>query len=96
MENVHTDGFSLKVSGRSCGTSEWHIDAALRLSGQTDAARRDRALRAGKRTLLGEVVRESARGRAYGAPSARIRVDIDGEIREISLGELIDDVVATC
>jgi hypothetical protein len=85
---VHVDGHLVR-------NGVWKIDAKLRFRKGTKLTLGERLFGEGRLALLDGIRREGLRGRSHGATSVRVHMDIDGEVRDIALGDLIDDSETT-
>ena len=87
--------FIVHVEGHLIRNGVWQIDAELRFKKGTKVTLGERLFGEGRLALLQGIVREGARGRSLGATSVQVCMDIDGEVREMSLGDLMPDLDRT-
>jgi hypothetical protein len=81
--------YRLDVEGRRAPGGAWQIDATLRFRRGTHTTIAERLFGPGRLAMLQAIVEEGAFGRAQGATSVLVHVDIDGEVRDMSLDDLI-------
>jgi hypothetical protein len=65
----------------------WQIDAKLRFLEGTEVTHAERLFGQGRLALLQLIVEQGAFGRAQGATSVRVHMDIDGEVRDLILDD---------
>lgn len=81
--------FTVDVQGHLVTNGVWRIDAKLRFRDGLDPQVGDELLGRGRLALLEGITREGARGRALGATSCRVFLDVAGRVSELALGDLI-------
>ena len=80
--------FTINVVGHRLTKTVWRIDGALRLSGDLDVEARDNLLGKGRLALVNAIVREGVRGRAHGATSVQVHMDVDGRLSDFELADV--------
>ena len=82
-----TTEYRLDIDGRLRSGRVWQIDARLRFHEHARLPPAEQLFGQGRLALLQLIVEHAAFGRAQGATSVRVRMDIDGEVRDL----LLDD-----
>ena len=92
---LHHNGknYVLDVEGHPGTNGEWRVEATLRYRKGTPMTLGERLFGPGRTSLVQAVIEEGANGRAQGASSILVRLDIDGEVRELALDDLLGDSV---
>lgn len=85
----HGKNYVLDVEGHPGSDGKWQIEATLRYRKGTRMTLGERLFGPGRTTLVQAVIEEGAQGRARGAKSVHVRLDIDGEVRELELDDLL-------
>ena len=82
-----TKEYRLDIDGRLCPDRVWQIDARLRLHEHARLTPAEQLFGQGRLALLQLIVEQAAFGHAQGATSIRVRMDIDGEVRDLVLDD---------
>lgn len=80
--------FTVVVEGHLVAVGVWGIDGTLRFREGLKPQPADALYGEGRHALFEAILREDARGRAYGAHAVRVRMDIAGTVREFDLGNV--------
>jgi hypothetical protein len=76
--------------GHLVANGVWRIEARVRFRGDVNPRPGDEFLGRGRLALLEAVAREGARGRALGATSVRVRMQVGDDVSQFDLGHVPD------
>jgi hypothetical protein len=82
-----TKEYRLDIDGRLRPDRVWQIEARLCFHEQAQLTPAEQLFGQGRLALLQLIVEQAAFGRAQGATSVRVRMEIDGEVRDLILDD---------
>lgn len=87
--------FNLSVQGHLVTNGIWRIEARLRFRDGLDPQPGDDLLDDGRLALIEAILREGQRGRALGASACRVLLDLNGDVRDVELGDFFKEEETT-